>query len=111
MDGWFSIYVHNDLESEQSGGRFICQYNLSGSTEVITFKYASAERMDSFQFAKNTSGKFGGSNLIVKTDSDDYEFVCNGTTSRAFMIESVGVVMTSQNCFDNLYGIIGTFIQ
>jgi hypothetical protein len=106
MDGWFSIDVPDGWTVNKTGDMFISIASPNG-TEVVTFEYASAEGMDPHQFALSMSG----GNPVVITDRDDYEFVCSDTTARAFMIESIGVVMKAQNGFDNIYEILATFTR
>jgi len=111
FDGWFTLDVPNGWKAEQDD--LFVQITSPNGSEVITFEYASAEGMDPYQFAESSSSKLGGNSPVVETDRGDFEFVFtnNGvkTNARAFMIESVGIVMRSHGGFDNLYSILDTF--
>ena len=125
IKGWFTLDVPDGwaVSYKKQGGNDVCFNELYAridspdGSEAITFEYASAEGLDSRQFAENASGNLGGSSPVVETDHGkycDYGFVFtdNGakTAARAFMIESVGIVMRSRNGnFDNLCGIIRAF--
>jgi hypothetical protein len=113
MNGWFSIDVPEDWTvNKPEDGLFVRLISPEGD-EVVTFEYSSSEGMDSRQYAENMSGSLGGSSPVKETERGDFEFVYadNGvdTTARAFMIGSVGIVMTSPREFDDIYGILDTF--
>jgi len=86
-----------------------------GEEDVITFEYSSAEGMDSRQYAENVSGSLGGSSPVTETDRGDFEFVYidNGvsTSARAFMIDSIGIVISSRRDFNNIYGVLESFTR
>jgi hypothetical protein len=112
MDGWFHIDVPEEWIVEKVEDGFFVSIASPDGTEVITFEYANREGMDAYQFAISASDKFGGASPVVEADQDVYEFTIseNGvnTAVRAFMFESIGIIMKSQHGFDGLYNILDT---
>jgi hypothetical protein len=115
MNGWFSIDVPEDWVVKKAENELFVCIASPEEEEVIAFEFSSAEGMDSRQYAENLSGSLGGSSPVTETDRGDFEFVYidNGvsTTARAFMIESVGIMMKSEHDFDNVYNVLDTFTR
>lgn len=122
VDGWLMLNVPDDWTIERTSddlyGRVVwpeeglfTRVSSPDGEEVMTFEHASSEGLDSRQFAENVSGHLKGSSPVVKTERGDFEFVFTEdgvkTTARAFMIESVGIVMRSRKRFNRLYDLIG----
>jgi len=110
FDGWFSIDVPAGWTVEGSGVDMFVRAASPDGSESITFEYASAEGMNSREFAEYTLGILGGSGSVAETNYGDFEFVLqNGNSVRALMLGCVGIVMKSTRGYDNLHGIIKTF--
>jgi hypothetical protein len=113
INGWFSIDVPDGWTTHNSEEGLFVSITSPEGTEIITFEYASAEGMDPCQFAENNSGNLGGSSPVVETERGDYEFMYTDNdatvTARAFMVESIGIVMKTQQGFDGIYKILDTF--
>ena len=115
MNGWFSIDVPEDWMVKKTEDELFVRLVSPGEEDVITFEYSSAEGMDSRQYAENVSGSLGGSSPVTETDRGDFEFVYidNGvsTSARAFMIDSIGIVISSRRDFNNIYGVLESFTR
>jgi len=111
FDGWFSIDVPAGWTVEGSGADMYVRVASLDGSESITFEYASAEGMGSREFAEYTLGILGGSGSVTETNYGSFGFTLpNGSNVRALMTGCVGVVMKSVRGFDNLQGIIETFV-
>jgi hypothetical protein len=107
--GWFVTEDNSSNKFDFNSPHGSVSVARMGGSELITFLYASSEGMYGPTFASAVAGLLEGSNPVDKGDGDfEFTYTKNGveTIVRTRHIGHLGIVMESQNGFDDIQSIL-----
>ena len=109
--GWFVTEDNSNNKFDFNSPHGSVSVARMGGTELITFLYASSEGMYGPTFASAIAAQLEGSNLVDNGDGDfQFTYTKNGVEIivRTRHIGHLGIVMETQNGFDDIQSILGT---